>query len=146
MREPSMGRQFVILFQKGIENMTDTDRRQPGEETSPRTVVWNDETRALVASIVDAVYVQSERRSEERIMKALGVPPAEHAEQHEGLGELIPWIRAQRKKAENQAQFWDMVLRENFRRAVGLGFWFLIIALVIGASGAWRIMVPLFKP
>lgn len=126
--------------------MTDSERRQLGEDPDPRTVVWNDETRALVASIVDAVYVQSERRSEERIMKALGVPPAEHAEQHEGLGELIPWIRAQRKNAEARAQFWDMVLRENFRRAVGIGFWFVVVALVIGASGAWRIMVPLFKP
>ena len=117
------------------------DGRRIEDDGQPRTFVWDATTRRVVASIAAEVFTQAE----ERMSKYFGVAPQEHAEHHSGLDELIPWIRAQKKKTEAQAEFWQGMMRENVRRAVAFLFWALVIAMGMGMLPAFKWLLTSFR-
>lgn len=115
--------------------------RRAEDDGQPRTFVWDETTRRVMASIAAEVFMQAE----ERMAKYFGVAPQEHAEHHAGLDELIPWIRAQKKKTEAQAEFWQGMMRENVRRAVTFLFWALVLAMGMGLWPAVKWLLTSFK-
>lgn len=136
-KDATYGEIFVELMQERL-----SEGRRFNDDGSPRSFVWDEETRRKVGAIASEILYQSEAH----LSRHLGMPLEEHAKHHQGLGELIPWIRLQKHKTEKQAEFWDTLLKENVRRAIGAAFWIVAVAIIIGISGAVDWFVPIFKP
>lgn len=141
---------FVGIIQKGIEAVLMEEERRRGDEKGPRGVPWDPDTRRIVASIMAEVFAEAERRNKDFMAKAFGVSPELHAEHHTGLGELIPWITAQKKKAENQAEFWrgltQTIVSDGVRWLVKWGSLTAVLALAFGFARAVGVLAPFVKP
>lgn len=141
---------FVGIVQKGNETVLMEAERRRGDEKGPRTVPWDEDTRRLVASVMAEIYADSERRTAEHVNRVFGIDPETHAEHHAGLGELIPWITAQKIKAEKQAEFWGSLTRsivsDGVKGIVKWGSLVLVLAVAFGLAKAVGILAPLFSP
>lgn len=109
------------------------------DKPEPRTMVWDEDTKKVFLEM----NKQTVSQTVQHVFSSLGVDPAVHREQHLMFLELIPWIQAQRKKTMKQAEFWESLISENFRRSVNIAVWLLVVAAALGLSGAWRLIVPL---
>lgn len=141
---------FVGIVQKGIESVLMDAERRRGDEKGPRNMPWDEETRRLVASVMAEIYAESERRTAEHVSRVFGIDPQTHADHHAGLGELIPWITAQKLKAEKQAEFWGSLTRsivsDGVKAIVKWGALALVLAVAFGLAKAVGVLAPFFTP
>ena len=120
----------------------DQDSKDKPEGEAPRRarVVWDDETRRIMASIISEAAGNAAAKAVEAMVDQLGVDGVTHAEQHKMLGVLIPWIEAQKALAEKRAEFLDKFIRSNVERLFTFFMWFVAISVLLGFSGAWEII------
>lgn len=125
----TVGDQVVNLLQEQLE------RRAEGKG-QPRHLVWDDDIRGHLRDAVDEVMKHVRADFE----KQHGLSVQQHAEEHQGIGELLPWLKAQRIKAERQAAFWQALIDKNAERAISWSIWALAVSAALGFSGAWRVL------
>lgn len=129
---------ITVMFQEQGESRRVTDK--PGAHKA--RIVWDDESRAFLSSVIAEACAHTVNKT----IESLGVDAQTHSEQHKAMTVLIPWIEAQKRKAEKQAEFWETMLKENAKRAVSIGFWFIVASIAFGASGGWQIVKGLMHP
>lgn len=105
----------------------------------PRAMIWDEETKKVFLSMASEVAANAAKN----VMQAIGVDPVVHREQHLMFVELIPWIKAQKHKAEAQADFWRSLITENMRRWLNASVTLLVISSALGLSGAWKVIAAL---
>ena len=67
-----------------------------------------------------------------------GISKAEHLDQHR-------WLTHKAQKEKLWAELWRSLVRDNAKRAISAVFWFALLAIVLGASGAWEYAIKLFN-
>lgn len=109
------------------------------DSTVPRALVWDEHTKKIYLEMASEVAANAAKN----VMQAIGVDPVVHREQHLMFVELIPWIKAQKHKAEAQADFWRSLITENMRRWLNASVTLLVISSALGLSGAWKVIAAL---
>lgn len=119
-----------------------TLRFQGEGESRKATIEWDENTQRFFASVI----AEAGARAAADVMRSYGTDPESHAEQHKAMAALIPWIEAQKMKAEKQAEFWSTLLRDNVKRGISYAFWLLVASAMFGLSGGLQWIAPLVKP
>lgn len=118
--------EITVMFQEGGRRHDDPPG---GRREAKARIVWDETTRAtFLSGITEAIA---------KTVEAMGIDTAAHREQHRAMTALIPWMEAQKRKADKQSEFWETLLKENVKRGIGWAFWLLVSAMVLGLSGAW---------
>ena len=68
-----------------------------------------------------------------------GITKRDHLQQHDVLTQQI-------RKHRRWAEFWEALLKDNAKRAVSAVFWFAMLALALGMSGAWEHVAEYLRP
>ncbi len=63
--------------------------------------------------------------------RAHGIERDEHLAHH-------AYLESKARKEKFWADLWRSLLHDNAKRAVSAVFWFLMLAIVLGATGAWE--------
>lgn len=68
-----------------------------------------------------------------------GITKRDHMQHHDVLTQQI-------RKNRRWAEFWEALLKDNAKRAVSAVFWFAMLAIALGLSGAWEHVAEYLRP
>ena len=68
-----------------------------------------------------------------------GISRTEHAQHHQ-------WLTQKVQKEKFWAELWRSLVRDNAKRAISAVFWFAMLALALGFTGAWEYAVKILLP
>lgn len=134
-----------LLFQAAQGDAEGSRPRASGDLA--RGLVFDDEGRRIVKAIIAEAYAHVRTNMASELRQALSMSLEVHREQHEMLLELIPFIRSEKIAADAKARFWTGWMDDKKRKVLDGLFYFLLMALGVGAYGAYvRVLAPLISP
>lgn len=122
-----------------------TKKKERRQRSGTDRVPVQPDLRKVMREVLLENATQSARISAELATKFcrdnLGMTPEAHKLDHLLFSPMIPWLKAKQEREEWLAALLRKVLTDNAQRLASWGFWFVLLAFALGATGAWTYLV-----